>query len=287
MKVFIYGFWGGFLDKTDPVNIEFFKHLLELVFRCKIEIGGFHDSEILLESIFSHNTALSARPWKYSFLYSGESRLNNWHKQYNCVLYSENNHDNIINLPLFIPYIYCSKDINKLTDTPNITRVPPKNICAIISNSGGTQRNHILNRIAQRIPIDYAGRYNQNVDIITEPYHTEAFSRKIGEYKFIATMENSVVETYITEKITHGFYADTIPIYFGSPRITEYFNADRFINITSTDNAHIDSVIDKIIELINDNDKYIEMINKPILPNNSMFRTIPDVVSDIQRLLHS
>ena len=284
MKVFVYGFWDGFLDKRDAVHIDFFKQLLGLVFGCEIEVGGFQDSEILLESIFSNNTALHSRPWKYSFLYSGESRLNPWAAAYSCVLYGERNHDNVVNLPLFLPYIYCSKNVDKLTSNARytITRVPPRNICAVISNGGGAQRNHILSRIDQRIPIDFAGRYRTNVDIITEPYHTDAFSRKIGEYKFVVAMENSVGETYITEKITHGFYADTIPIYFGSPNVGDYFNLARIINVADTSDDTIDAAIDRMLELIRDESKYIEAVNLPILRNTV---SIHNVAADIRALI--
>lgn len=282
MKVFVYGFWDGFLDKRDAVHIDFFKQLLGLVFGCEIEVGDFNESEILLESIFSNNTALHFRQWKYSFLYSGESRLNPWAAAYSCVLYGERNRGNIVNLPLFIPYIYCSKNVDKLAQNPTITRVPSRNICAVISNGGGAQRNHILERINRRIPIDFAGRYRTNVDIITEPYHTDAFSRKIGEYKFVVAMENSVGETYITEKITHGFYADTIPIYFGSPNVGDYFNLARMVCVADTSDATIDAAIDRMLELIRDESKYLEMVNLPILRNTV---SIHNVAADIRALI--
>ena len=37
--------------------------------------------------------------------------------------------------------------------------------------------------------------------------------------KFIISMENSIGDTYITEKVLHGLLADTIPIYWGTNNI--------------------------------------------------------------------
>jgi hypothetical protein len=40
MKLYFYGFWGGFVDKTDRAHIIFFLHLFKLVFNENIEIGN-------------------------------------------------------------------------------------------------------------------------------------------------------------------------------------------------------------------------------------------------------
>jgi hypothetical protein len=59
-------------------------------------------------------------------------------------------------------------------------------------------------------------------------------------------MENAREDTYITEKITHGFVSGNIPIYWGSLRVTDYFNADRFINVENVDDETVFQVSQKI-----------------------------------------
>ena len=81
MKLFVYGFWSGFIDKTNPVNISFFIDLFKNVFNKDIEIGNFNDSDILLETIFENKTFLFDKQWKYTFLFSGESKLNTYYKE--------------------------------------------------------------------------------------------------------------------------------------------------------------------------------------------------------------
>jgi hypothetical protein len=98
-------------------------------------------------------------------------------------------------------------------------------------------------------------------------------------------MENSKNKTYITEKILHGFAANTIPVYWGSDYITDYFNEERFINVKSFEENEMNDAINKILTLINDNEKYLEIINKPIYKNNKNPFKIDDIANRIQRLL--
>ena len=121
---------------------------------------------------------------------------------------------------------------------------PKKNICVVISNPGGYERNYFLDKLEQKIHIDYLGNYKNNSSRLDYVYNTEEFRNKIKEYKFIVTMENSSGDTYITEKITHGFLCGNIPIYWGSPRVTDYFNEDRFVNIKSIDDDYLFKKVD-------------------------------------------
>ena len=283
MKLFAYGFWSGFFEKINPTDVTFFIDLFKKVFNTNIELGNFEESDILLETIFENNTYLYKKKWAYSFLFSGESRLNRIHKDYTCVLYGEKNHDNIINVPLFIPMLYCANNIDKINQPKIVTNIPSKNICAIISNSAGRERNFFLEKLEKKISVDYAGSYKNNVPIIKAPFNTQEFVDFVSQYKFIISMENSRGETYITEKILHGFNSGTIPVYWGSLNVGDYFNEERFLNIRNINDTDI--FIDKIVEIINDVNKYIEFVNKPIYNNNKLDRTIDSIVNDIQNLI--
>jgi hypothetical protein len=283
MKLFVYGFWSGFIEKTNPVNISFFIDLFEKIFDTTIELGNFEDSDILLETIFESNTYLYAKKWNYSFLFSGESRLNSFYKDYSCVLYGEKNHDNIINLPLFIPMLYCSNRLDKINEKKNIVTVPKKNICAVLSNPCGNERNFILNEIQKKIHIDYGGAYKNNIPSFENPYDSQEFIDFLSQYKFVVTMENSNGETYITEKILHGFSAGNIPIYWGSTNVCDYFNEERFINCN--DIYDIENSMNRIIDIINDDNKYLEIVNKNVYNNDKLFRNIDSIVNDIKNLL--
>ena len=48
-------------------------------------------------------------------------------------------------------------------------------------------------------------------------------------YKFVITMENTLEDGYISEKLLNGIFADSIPIYFGAPDLNKYINKDRVV----------------------------------------------------------
>jgi hypothetical protein len=284
MKLFVYGFWSGFIERTNPTDISFFINLFQKIFDAEhIELGNFEESDILLETIFESSTHLYAKKWKYSFLFSGESRLNGWYKDYTCVLYGEKNHDNIINVPLFIPMLYCSNRLDKINENKNIVNVPKKNICAILSNPCGNERNCFLNELEKQIHIDYGGSYKNNIPKVEYQYNTQEFIDFVSQYKFLVSMENSRGETYITEKILHGFNSGNIPVYWGSANVGDYFNEERFINLSDISKIH--DIINKIIEIANDDNKYLEIVNKTVYKNNRLERNIDSIVNDIKNLL--
>lgn len=85
------------------------------------------------------------------------------------------------------------------------------------------------------------------------------FQRKC---KFTLCFESTKNEGFITEKITDAFYSDTIPVYYGSSTVTDIFNSKAFINCS--DYPSFDAVIEKIIELDQDDEKYLEMLREPV-----------------------
>jgi len=297
MKVFVYGFWTGFLEKKDPNNIDFFLNLLSKVFNEECKVGSVDDSEILLESVFSSKTYLKYKQWKYTFCFSGESnqRVDNFCSKkrietlsmYSCVLCGERNHKNVVNVPLFISYIYCNNFIDRLENPIKITEVPEKDICVIVSNPEAIDRNLFFDKLEKHFKIDYAGSYKNNTQCISEGYNTREFQNFISKYKFIISMDNSKDDTYITEKITHGFLAGNIPVYWGSDYVNNYFNINRFINVKDTNDETIQITIDKMKLLMNNNDEYLKMVNQNIFPNdnNKSSRTLEEIAKDIQNTI--
>ena len=86
------------------------------------------------------------------------------------------------------------------------------------------------------------------------------FQRKC---KFTLCFESTLHHGFVTEKLTDAFFADTIPVYYGSSAAADIFNPDAFINVA--DYASFDEAIAKIIELDQDDEKYLHMLSQPIL----------------------
>lgn len=291
LKLFPHGYWNGFIDNTDYVlNINFFIYFFTRVFERKIEIGTIEDSDILLELGFSEETFLFTKEWKYSFLFSGESYLNKWINEYDCILCGSETSGNKINMPLYIPYLHCSGLIHDILNPKKITTIPSKDICAIISNPNGNERNHILNVLEKYFNITYAGKYKNNVEIIDKDsykFNSPEFINYISQFKFIISMENSRnLDTYITEKIIHGFIAGNIPIYWGSPNIEKYFNKDRFIHFTDLYDVTATRCINRIHTILNNNDEYLKIVNENIFTGNKQSRTLEDIIKETKILIN-
>ena len=81
--------------------------------------------------------------------------------------------------------------------------------------------------------------------------------------KFTLCFESTLHYGFVTEKLMDAFFTDTIPVYYGSPTAAEIFNKDAFINVA--DYPSFEEAIAKIIELDQDDEKYLQMLCQPIL----------------------
>lgn len=300
MKVFVNGFWGGFVENTDPNKFIFFHKIFELAFNEEISVGDFNESDILFESVFADKTYINDKKWRYTIFFNGESQeriiydtfKNNRYRlskipEYDIILTGKFTNKSIktVNTPLFICYVYSNNYLNFLQNPETRYLVPKKNICAVISNSNCPKRNYFLDKLQKIVRIDYAGNFRNNTPKIPGAYNSNEILNFYSQYKFVICLENTKQETYITEKIVNGLLARTIPIYWGSNNIYDYFNKERFINIPDLSEIMINKAISEIKAIIADDNKYLQIVNKPIFNNNQLSRDINDIANDIKTLL--
>ena len=253
------GFWSGFHDKTNPNHEEFYLALFKEVYGCEVRAGSLEESTVLVENTQNKNSLRTAKAWLHTYLYSAESYLRSDAAAYTCVLYGQRNHKNFVNLPHYLTYIFHSKGLSFIQENApgTVTKVPEKGVLTVISNDGGHFRNGFLNALEQRgISITYAGHYKNNIGGPLQPqYNTPEFWEYCKQFKFIISMENSEEDTYITEKITHGLYAGSIPVYWGSKQVSTYFNSERIIEVTDRDAA-----INRIATMTDE--EWLRMVNQ-------------------------
>ena len=65
----------------------------------------------------------------------------------------------------------------------------------------------------------------------------------LKDYRFSFAIENIQSDYYFTEKITNCFAAETIPIYYGARKISDFFNEDGIIFITEKDFDNIENIL--------------------------------------------
>lgn len=122
---------------------------------------------------------------------------------------------------------------------------------------GDNSRKEFFEKLSEYKKVNAGGAYLNNIG--GKVSNKLAFEQK---HKFSIAFENSSREGYTTEKITTAFIANTIPIYWGNPKIGLEFNEGRFINCHNY--PDLDSVIERVKEIDKDDALYLKMINEPI-----------------------
>ncbi len=87
-------------------------------------------------------------------------------------------------------------------------------------------------------------------------------------FKFNIAFENSIGNGYVTEKILHSFYSNSIPIYWGDKKVKDDFNSNAFLNYDDFKNE--DLLIEEVIKINNNKSHYLNYLNEPIFKNNKV-----------------
>lgn len=94
----------------------------------------------------------------------------------------------------------------------------------ITSNKNQTEGHQLRNRLA--------AKWSDSVDLYGSGYnYIRVKEQGLVDYRFSVAVENVKLRTWITEKVLDCFATGTVPLYWGTPEITEYFNADGIIFI--------------------------------------------------------
>jgi len=132
----------------------------------------------------------------------------------------------------------------------------------VYSNPSCRLRNDLFDKLNAYKRVDSGGRFKNNLGHRISDKHD--FLR---QYKFTIAYENCSYPGYVTEKIADAFVADSIPIYWGNPLVDRDFNPASFINYHELGSN--DAVIEKIIELDQNEQAYLEVLQQPCYPDNT------------------
>lgn len=177
----------------------------------------------------------------------------------------------------YLSYTFMRSDINKLREREKkvLTHIDIEKkeyFCNFIYSNdlADGYRTLLFNELSKYKKIQSGGRLHNNMGYII-PGGISKYDDKINfqnKCKFTLAIENENSPGYTTEKIVHGFIAETIPIYWGNSKVNELFNPDSFINASNYNS--MDELIEEIIAIDCDNDRYLSIINQPIInPNYS------------------
>lgn len=255
IKIDFVDFWSD-LIKTD----NYFYNILK----------KYYDVEISEEPDYVFCSCFGNRHFKYrdcvKIFYVGENII----PDFNLYDYAMGFHyidfeDRYLRLPLYLLYDKAIAEAAQRKHTyPEEYYLQKQGFCnCVISNPYAAQeREQIIEELGRYRTVDCGGRYRNNVG---GPVKDKMeFAKK---YRFTIAFENSTMSGYTTEKIFEAFAADTIPIYWGSPRIAEEFNPDAFINCH--DFPDLKSVAAHVKEINEDQELYLKIITSPMVREDS------------------
>ena len=291
ISVFFNKFWPGFTEKTDIMDCTFFVQLLERTYNAPIHVAQTPDNAtILVESIFGNYSYLNYKKWRATILYTGESDYATTQNvdKYDCVLGFEDTHDNFVKCPLFVIFLITNPRIMKEienADRPVPDEIPPNVASIIISNAyHGKERLEFYNTVKNEMPVFSGGKHNNNVGfVVPGSYNSNEMVDFYRRGKFAITMENNDKPYYVTEKLVNGLRSNVIPVYWGTSRVTEFFNPRRFIHLSQTPTKEeVAGIIQRIKHMTEQ--EYLEIIREPVLVR-PVGEICDEILSSVKKIL--
>ncbi|MBQ7576811.1 MAG: hypothetical protein IJT21_00935 [Synergistaceae bacterium] len=154
---------------------------------------------------------------------------------------------------------------NNLTrgDARKILENSPK-FCNFIYSHGVKARDSFFHMLSEYKRVDSLGSHLNNTGIQSTRHNNDWYQLSIKlkrGYKFSIAMENAAYRGYMTEKIISSLEAHTVPIYWGDPTAADLINPKAFINCADYDS--FEEVIERVKEIDNDNEKWLDMVTQP------------------------
>lgn len=167
-------------------------------------------------------------------------------------------------------------DFIKQTEPNRLQRAPKDKFCNFIyRNRNAKPRQEFCKQLMRYKRVDCPGEVLNNMPNFTRQGRRakDWLSDKlrfISRYKFTIAFENTQSENYVTEKMFDPLYVGSIPIYWGAPNVSEFFNPDSFINVN--DFSSFEDVIEYVKEVDNNDDLYQQILSAPAIHNTSRLK---------------
>lgn len=174
-----------------------------------------------------------------------------------------NSHPDHYRFPLYAAHL-ASPFVQPEVDVSTLLARKSGFASVVVSNGGGTTRNRVHSLLDGYKTVSSGGQFRNNIGGRPVDNKMEFISR----YKFNMAFENSSYPGYTTEKIVDALVADTIPIYWGNPEISEEFNTNRFVCYHAFGSET--ELLKRIIELDRNDDAYLAVMRQPWFRNGNL-----------------
>jgi len=245
IKLAFADFWGQF----DPAH-NYFTRLLSA--RYDLELVD-RDADFLIYSCFgaSHRRHRGTRIY-----FTGENTRPNFRQCDYAFSFDHCDRPEHFRLPLYGLYGDPHWLVKWPVDAEAILRAKTGFCNFVYSNPRCKTRVKFFHKLSKYKRVDAGGRLLNNIG---GPVKSKLdFLR---QYKFTIAFENSSHPGYTTEKIVEPMQAQSLPIYWGNPLVDRDFNPRSFVNYF--DHGSLDDLVDRVVELDRNDDRYLEMVRQP------------------------
>lgn len=287
LKINFVDMWPNF-QKDD----NYFYHLLSQEYKVIIEENG--EPDILFHSYDYSNLQEHRNYDKFKntkkVYYTGECNRPNFNETHFAFTFDYSD-DRNYRLPLWailinwfnVPFNY-HRDQSYLHDShlmlnKHLVKYEKTKFCSFISSNPKTLpgcplgiRLDFVPKLHNRKFVNCAGRLYNNTPPIQgrgDQIHKIDF---LKDYKFNVSFESTSYDGYVTEKIIHPMFVNTIPIYWGSKRVGEDFNKKSFLCYHDYNSE--EEFLDMIMEVDSNNTLYESILNEPWFNNNQFPESI-------------
>ncbi len=180
---------------------------------------------------------------------------------------------NILNLPFFFQVNKIVDSFDRLKNKSRTDLSKRKKFCCIIFGNGSAfDRISFFEQLSKYKKVDcFSGTKYANAKSELLSNFWEDNSEFYSQYKFVICFENSFKREYITEKLPNVMLDGPIPIYRGAQNVNEYFDTKSFINYDDYGKSYA-KMIEKIIELDQDDVKYKEFVSRPWMNKKNILK---------------
>jgi hypothetical protein len=277
MKIWFTGFWNGWYND----NNFFTQNVLA---GENIEITP-TNPDLLFYTVFGGKSYLDFNCPRV--FWTGENVRPNYAECNLAVSFDYDDHPQNVRVPLYAIHWWESIHVRPILVHPDPESLllkskdpaqRPTKFCAFVHGNGGegintwgnlqdgvSKRNALFHILNSKKRVDSAGTFLNNTGF-TVDYMTKL--NFIKDYKFTFAIENSSYPGYVTEKIMDPMMASSVPIYWGSSRVTEEFNPKSFIDANKF--SSLQELADYLVYLDNNDDAYDEIYSQPFITGGKM-----------------
>lgn len=266
--------------------------LNELSSFCEPIIADDYDYYFAIETIYSSKQSMSellcSKPSAIRIMLSGEAFFPDLNL-FDYVIWHNTNYiceDRVLYQPLGVTLIgdlfdsIDELDCSKKNKTSSEILLEKSKFCNFMYSNPNAHymRDQMFYSISEYKHVDSLGRHLKNVNIEDTRYADDWYKKSVAikrPYKFSIAAENAAFPGYTSEKIMTSMMANTIPLYFGNPHISDVFNEESFINVNSF--SSMESFVRFVAEVDNDDSLYCSIMDKPWRTKEQIIKYNEDV----------